>query len=97
MKSKNGLGDTYGSDAYHSLYLVDGIAHNAQNFGNFLYGSATEALTIPMIVALIGAHYNSIFNSETNGYRPQLDSFDDQFSIICGHLHAIINHYEIHK
>lgn len=30
------------------------------------------------------AHYNSVVNSSTNGYRPQFDSADDQLSISRG-------------
>ncbi|WP_160140280.1 hypothetical protein [Chryseobacterium sp. c4a] len=34
----------------------------------------------------LGAHYNSVVNSSTNGYSSQLDSSDDQLSISSGVL-----------
>jgi RHS repeat-associated protein len=58
-----------------------GVAHNHMNFGNFLWGAAGTSLGFDEITLRLGAHYNSYYNSKTNGYEPQLDSYDDQFSI----------------
>ena len=87
-KAKGGMPSMYGSDTYKSIYLIDGVAHNPENFGNFLFGAAGNALGIPLIALKLGAHWNSIFNSKENGYKRQLDSKDDQFSIKCGFNHA---------
>lgn len=45
------------------------------------------------IELLIGAHFNSLFFPSTNGYIPQLDSFDDQLSIMLGIQHAYKHQY----
>ncbi|MGB4666017.1 MAG: RHS repeat-associated core domain-containing protein [Bacteroidales bacterium] len=71
-----------------TLFLVDGVAHNDMNFGNFLFGAAGKAIGFTLPELLMGAHYNSLFNSNTNGYKPQIDSRDDQLSICMGVLHA---------
>jgi RHS repeat-associated protein len=59
----------------------DGNAHNHMNFGNFLWGAAGSALGFSTFELKGAAQYNSLMNSATNGYNPQLDSKDDQFSI----------------
>ena len=41
----------------------------------------------------MGAHYNSLSNPDKNGYKRQLASPDDQFSIRMGVKHAIKNNY----
>ena len=76
------------SDYNQSLFLVDGVAHNRYNYGNFLFGAAGRALGLTSFELRMGAHYNSVFNPSTNGYKPQLDSQDDQFSIRMGVRHA---------
>ena len=89
MKPNRGLGFVYGKKTYKSIYLVDGVAHNPANFGNFLYGAACEALGFSLFITKLGAHYNSRFgDAEKNGYSHQWDSQDDQFSIKCGYRHA---------
>jgi RHS repeat-associated protein len=70
------------------LFLVDGVAHNQMNFGNFLFGAAGRAIGLTLVELRIGAHGNSLFNSDTNGYKSQLDSRDDQRSIRMGVQHA---------
>ena len=69
--------------AIHSslIFLSNGVAHNQMNFGNFLYGTSGQAQGFSLFELKAGAHYNSVMNSPTNGYAPQLDSPDDQFSI----------------
>lgn len=76
------------------IFLVDGIAHNHMNFGNFLFGATGEAMGFTLAELRIGAHYNSVKNSAKNGYSPQLDSKDDQFSIIKGFQHADDNNFD---
>lgn len=82
------------SEPYKSLYLVDGVAHNPKNYGNFLFGAAGRALGLTKIELLLGAHYNSLFNSKDNGYKPQFDSTDDQYSIRLGVQHANNHNYK---
>ncbi|MBW8687482.1 RHS repeat domain-containing protein [Chitinophaga rhizophila] len=59
-------------------------AHNHMNFGNYLFGLASEAMGFTLLETAGGAHYNSLFNSKSNNYEPQLDSGDDQRSIKLG-------------
>ena len=59
------------------LFLVDGVAHNHMNFGNFLFGAAGKALGLISFELRMRAHWNSLANSSSNGYRPQFDSDDD--------------------
>ena len=59
----------------------DGNAHNHMNFGNFLWGASGHSLGFSKTTLKAAAHYNSLFNSDTNGYPSQWDSADDQFSI----------------
>ena len=70
------------------LFLVDGVAHNHMNFGNFLFGAAGKALGLTAFELRMGAHWNSLTNSSSNGYQKQFDSIDDQFSIQKGVGHA---------
>ena len=96
-KAKGGMASLYGTDTYKSMYLIDGVAHNPENFGNFLFGAAGNALGIPLIALKLGAHWNSVVNCEENGYNSQLDSKDDQFSIKCGFNHAQRHKYNAIK
>ena len=70
------------------LFLVDGVAHNHMNFGNFLFGAAGKALGLTSFELRMGAHWNSLANPSFNGYRRQFDSRDDQFSIRMGVRYA---------
>ena len=88
-KAEKGMASLYEINTYKSMYLIDGVAHNPENFGNFLYGAACEALGFSLFVTKLGAHYNSRFgDANKNGYSHQWDSQDDQFSIKCGYRHA---------
>ena len=58
------------------------------NFGNFLFGAAGKALGLTSFELRMGAHWNSLSNPSSNGYRRQFDSRDDQFSIRMGVRHA---------
>lgn len=75
------------------IFLVDDVAHNQMNFGNFLFGAAGYSLGYTKPELLTGAHYNSLFNSPTNGYPSQFDSSDDQWSIQLGVGHALQQGY----
>lgn len=77
-----------------TLFLVDGVAHNNMNFGNFLFGAAGKALGLTSVELRMGAHWNSLANPESNGYERQFDSRDDQFSIQQGVQHANRRGYE---
>ena len=92
-KAVGGMTSMYGGNTYRSMYLVDAVAHNPDNFGNFLFGAAGNALEIPLIFLKIGAHWNSLTHPKENGYSSQWDSRDDQFSIKCGFMHAKQNKY----
>ena len=82
---------THYSDPNSRLYLPKGenIAHNAQNYGNFLWGITGHIIGFPTIILRMGAHYNSYFDPHKgNGYEKQWDSKDDQLSIKKGALYA---------
>jgi RHS repeat-associated protein len=76
------------------LFLVDGVAHNHMNFGNFLFGAAGKALGLTLFELQMGAQYNSLANPKENNYKRQLDSSDDQFSIKEGVQHANKHNYK---
>jgi len=71
----------------------DKYAHNYMNFGNFLWGAAGYSLGLGESTLKLGAHYNSLANSNKNGYNAQFDSQDDQLSITRGILHAKTNRF----
>ena len=81
--SKNGAGNDPLNKPASTLFLPegDGYAHNQMNFGNYLWGAAGSSLGFSKLLLKGAAHFNSVANSSTNGYRPQLDANDDQFSI----------------
>lgn len=84
------------------MFLVDNMAHNHMNFGNFLYGAGGATLGVHLVALKIGAHVNSRFSTDSNGnritsegsdykangYKPQWDSRDDQRSIKAGYYYA---------
>ena len=52
----------------NTLQRIEGIdvAHNAQNYGNFLWGAAGASLKIPPMLLLLAAQINStIYGDET--------------------------------
>jgi len=83
----------YGSSVEGTFFIPegDGYAYNTFNFGNFLWGATGRANGYPLDTLQVGAHFNSLVNPRTNGYLPQLDSNDDQFSIKRGHDYALHN------
>ena len=81
------------SQPSNMLFIVDGVAHNHMNYGNFLYGAAGRALGLSLIELQLGAQWNSLAYPSSNGYRRQLDSRDDQRSIRMGVQHANTHAY----
>jgi RHS repeat-associated protein len=77
-------GDALEISKVYFLPEGDVVAHNQFNFGNFLYGYGGHNLGLSIEILRIGAHVNSLVNSANNNYTSQLDSHDDQFSIIKG-------------
>lgn len=81
------------SNASQSLFLVDGVAHNHFNFGNFMWGAAGKALGLTLLELRAGAHYRALTQNGDDGYPNQFDSSDDQYSIRMGVRHANRNNY----
>jgi hypothetical protein len=78
-------------DLQKSLYITEGdtYAHNAMNFGNFLWGATAYTLGYSENVALNAADFNSRYNpGRRNNYVGQPDSKDDQLSISRGVKYA---------
>jgi RHS repeat-associated protein len=79
----------------HLLYITKvndkHIAHNAFNFGNFMWGASAKALGLGLIESLSYAQVNNILNDPGNINRPWYDkkgdSKDDQRSITFGYLY----------
>ncbi len=82
-----------------ALYLPEGerVAHNYMNFGNFLWAVTGKSIGIDGETLLFGADINSLINFRENGYRPQLDSKDDQLSISLGVNYAIRHNYRKYR
>ena len=70
----------------NSLFITDvggrKIAHNAYNFGNFLWGAGASALGVPYLAIWLGSNLNNFFNDPHS--RWHFDSKDDQLSIKLG-------------
>lgn len=64
-------------------YEIGMVAHNAYNYGNFLWGAAAHELKVPLFIARLGAHFNNYYYDSSN--KGTLDSKDDQFSIMAGY------------
>ncbi|MBO5632640.1 MAG: hypothetical protein J5965_26600 [Aeriscardovia sp.] len=77
------------------LYLQEGdyTAHNHMSFGNYLWAATGFIVGFDYT----GEHANSLLNSSRNGYGSQLDSKDDQLSIIKGIFHAQNHQYRERK
>ena len=76
-----------GSQSY--LMLVDGIplAQQPYNMGNMLWGLKMHRLGFSLPACLLGAHAYTIYGGMTGKYpKIELDSFDDQCSIILGYM-----------
>ncbi|MCL1942986.1 MAG: polymorphic toxin type 44 domain-containing protein [Candidatus Azobacteroides sp.] len=79
-----------------SLYVAEGdqYAHNAMNFGNFLWGATGYTLGYSEKDLLKAADLNSRYNpGRRNGYEGQPDSADDQLSISRGAKYSQSNKY----
>ena len=71
------------------LMLVDGIplAQQPYNMGNMLWGLKMHRLGFSLPACLLGAHAYTIYGGMTGKYpKIELDSFDDQCSIILGYM-----------
>ena len=79
---------------HQTLFLVDGMAHNRSNFGNFLWGAAGKALGLTLQELRTGAHWRALTQDGDDGYENQFDSLDDQRSILKGYQHAKKNDYK---
>lgn len=81
-----------------ALFLPEGdnVAHNIMNFGNYLWAVTGYTLGFEEKVLSFGANTNSVINPGRNGYKPQLDSKDDQYSISLGVSSAKKHNYR-HK
>ena len=78
-------------NGYGTLFLVDDVAHNNHNFGNFLLGASAATLQVQFLLAVkAGAHINSKgwLKYANNSYQGQWDSDDDQYSIKLGFYYA---------
>ncbi|WP_046245443.1 polymorphic toxin type 44 domain-containing protein [Hymenobacter terrenus] len=93
MIAKMTIDYTTGEELTPFLFYLEGVAHNWFNFGNFLFGAAGAALGFTKAELLNGAEYNSLVNYDKNGYDPQFDSADDQFSITLGFEYATKRNY----
>ena len=72
------------------LFIVEGepFAHNIMNFGNYLWGASGYTFGFGTYVLLLGANIHSLTFGHTTWGWPELDSKDDQKSIILGIFHA---------
>jgi len=86
-------------EAITMLFLPenDYMAHNLYNFGNYLWGATGYTVGLNYGVLQMGAHLNSLLSPRRNNYSIQLDSKDDQRSIIKGIYHAIEYNYRKFK
>ncbi|MBQ3740194.1 MAG: hypothetical protein II856_03220 [Bacteroidales bacterium] len=81
------------------LFLPEGdqTAHNYMNFGNYLWGMTGYVVGFNYATLQSGAHANSLLSPSRNGYKPQLDSQDDQLSIKKGIFHSTNNNYRQYR
>ncbi len=77
-----------------SLFLVNGVAHNKYNYGNFLWGAAGKALGLTLLELRAGAHFRALVQNGEDGYPSQFDSRDDQISIREGVKYANAHNYK---
>lgn len=80
---------TYSMLRIKSILKVDGIplAQQSSNMGNMLWGLKMHRLGFSLPECLFGAHAYTIFGGLTGKYtKIELDSFDDQCSIILGFM-----------
>ncbi|MFY7936926.1 MAG: RHS repeat domain-containing protein [Flavobacterium sp.] len=75
------------------LFLPEGdhMVHNHMNFGNYLWAASGYTLGFSYSTLQMAAHANSLVNSKSNGYPAQLDSKDDQRSIVKGAYYSSKN------
>jgi RHS repeat-associated protein len=77
---------------YNSLNIVDGVAYNNPDYGNFLWGQAGKLLGFSLRTLKNAAHVNNAFNSkQDNPGLPYsiLDSPGDQRAIKSGYKYLL--------
>ncbi len=76
-------------DRQSTLFLIEDtggkyVGHDFRNYGNFLWGATTQIWGIPTFIAKLGANLDAYINEK------QLDTRDDQYSIVLGRQYAKI-------
>jgi len=71
----------------------DNTAQNHMNFGNYLWAASGFTLGFSYSTLQLAGHANSVINPGSNGYKSQLDSADDQRSIIKGANYSDRNNF----
>ncbi len=81
-----------------AFYLVEGTgkAYNGKDYGNFLFGVATNQLGMNRPLQIFGSQINNILNSKSD--NPGLeyhfwDSIEDQKAIEDGYYYIYLNNY----
>jgi hypothetical protein len=97
-RMKNGVGHWGIDKGFSKLGEAEGVngtnvVHNAANFGNFLGGAAGQAMGFDWRTLSAAAHAFTILNPN-NGYgKRELDSKNNQLSILLGYSYAKQNRY----
>ena len=82
------VNEQYIQDRPNFLFITSNngryLAHDAWNFGNYLWGAAMRKIGIPYLTAVCGAHFQNFFMDSDN--RWHFDSIDDQRSIFEGYF-----------
>ncbi|MBI2579806.1 MAG: hypothetical protein HYW27_02800 [Candidatus Aenigmarchaeota archaeon] len=79
--------------AGYDFIVVDGVAYNRYDFGNYLWGAAMKVLDLPYGMVQVGSEMNAVLNTyEQNGYEAPWyglsltgDSKEDQIAIFKGY------------
>lgn len=72
------------TENYNKLVIVDNVAYNSYDAGNFVWGAAMNELNIPYLITRIGAEVNAIVNSRRdNNFASGLILQDDSGDIMA--------------
>jgi RHS repeat-associated protein len=77
---------------FNSLNIVEGVAYNNADYGNFLWGQAGKQLGFSLNTLTTGAHLNNAVNSRRNNPSQPYGFFDsdgDQRAIKHGHKYNV--------